>query len=188
MTENHTLRTGSILLLAFVELRNPEPMRTALAALRNTYPDAELIALDTPATQSVRELVPEVDRWVTIPGGIGLGLQYLRHLRRAKLQAVCILYQSAAPHAHLKLELIAAVFGRVRLFQVFEPVPSTLVPIGRLRLWLRIVGKSCLAGAFAFFGGILAACAGIVLSLAGILPCRDRFAGKPRVGERRASD
>jgi hypothetical protein len=175
-----------VVVLAFVELRRPETIRQAAMALHDAYSDAAIVACNTEATRAIEDMVPEVDRWVTLPGGIGMGLSSLRPLKRTKPAAVCIHYQSPAPHAHLKLEMMAAYIGGGTLYQTLDSDPSLLVPLSRTMLWLRVMGKIGLAMGRAVVAGLLTLCAGIVFVVADVF-IRHNQSRVPVIGKRRES-
>jgi len=216
------LATLNAILLAFIDLRNPEPLRQAAQALRSEMPGSQIICVNTPATKVIEEQIAEIDRWITYRGGAASALDLIDELRRLRPAAVCILYRSRKPKAHLKLEILAALIGGRRLYGAFHaahtsqvktcragvplalssvegapagnetagvgtPALQTLMlqAMSRFGLWLRVAGKTLVMLARSAAAGVLAAFAGAVLGLAGLLAQPGERLGKPAAGQPR---
>jgi len=109
----------SCVLLAFIDLRNPEPLRQAAQALQSEMPGSQILCINTPATRVIEGQMAGIDRWITYGEGGANPLLLLEELRKLKPAAVCILYRSRKPKAHLKLEILAALVGGRSLFGAF---------------------------------------------------------------------
>jgi hypothetical protein len=170
-----------ILLLCYIELRNPGPLQAAAQALRAQFPDCEIACVDTPATRAVESEIAGIDRWITYEGG----LEQIRNLRRLHPAALCVLYQTPQAHAHLKLEMLAVMIGAGKLICAFDPAPDQLVADSFSSLWLRIVGKSLLMLLHGGFAAILSLGVGIFLGISDLLVRPGERLGALQAGEKK---
>lgn len=185
VTLNAERLTLNALLLSFIDLRQPEALQQAARALRDKLPAAQLVAINTPETKAIEAQVADIDRWITAGPEVG-GAELLRQLRRLRPAAVCIVYRTEKPEAHLKLEATAALLGgKAQLWGAFAPDHSQLQPLTRGRLWARIVGKVFLLLAKALVAAALAGWVALVLLFAGLLTHPGERLGTPAVGDRR---
>ena len=177
--------TLNALLLSFIDLRKSEGLQQAARALRDKLPAAQLVAINTPETKAIEAQVTGVDRWITAGPEVG-GAELIRQLRQLQPAAVCIVYRTKKPEAHLKLEATAALLGgKAQLWGAFAPDHSQLQPITRGRLWARVVGKLFLLLAKALVAAALAGYVAVVLLFAGLLARPGERLGTPAVGNRR---
>jgi hypothetical protein len=169
-------------LLAFVDLRGSEPLQAAAKALRSYNPGSPVICLDTPETTKIESHAREIDRWLTIGAGAESRLRSLWKLRQLRPEVVCVLYGSDFPHAHLKLELLAALIGGEELLGSFAPNFSRLRRMSRPGLWARIAGKLGLLFVRGGAAAILSLVVGVVLLFAGLLAKPGERLGAPAAG------
>jgi|GEM_PF-5765500 len=170
-----------MVLLAFINLRNLEPLKKAAAALRAEYPGSEVIALNTPETRKVASQVREV-RWLTFGGSKGLALLWELWLLRPAV--VAVQYNSDFPHAHLKLELLAGLLGG-RPLGVFPADYSQLRGMSRAGLFGRITGKLLLLFMRSGAAAVLAVVAGLILLFSDLLAKPGERLGVPAAGKPR---
>jgi hypothetical protein len=159
-------------------------LNRAARALRAQTPNAEIICVNTPETRKIEIHAAEIDRWITHGADTTGAWDLVRKLRSLDSEAVCILYQSEKPKAHLKLELLAALIGCHRpLFGAFTPDHSSLRKMGRMGLCLRVGIKTLVLLGRSAAAGILAITAGAMLCLAGLLTRPGECLGAPAAGE-----
>ncbi|NIM06875.1 MAG: hypothetical protein GTO55_10020, partial [Armatimonadetes bacterium] len=152
------------ILLAFIDLRDPEPLEQAAQGLRAQLPGSEIICINTPETKAIESKVSGVDRWMTYGVDAAGPLDLIEKIRDLQPAAVCILYRTAKAKAHAKLELVAALTGvRVPLFGAFAHAYTKPRRMSRLALHARIKMKILLMLARSTIAAILAAIAGGVL-------------------------
>ncbi len=132
-----------LVLLSYIDLRNPAPLQQAAVALRElagqelrdrpksmgssptldprlSTPRPAIISINTPATKAIETQVTGIDHWLTY-GERGKGIMdVVAELRRLRPAAVCILYNANRPKAHLKLEWLATLIGGRRIYGAFE--------------------------------------------------------------------
>jgi hypothetical protein len=171
-----------VVLLAYIDLRNLEPLKKTAAALGAEYPGAEIICLNNPETRQAESQVREVSRWLTIPGAKGLGL--LWELRLMRPAAVAVQYNADFPHAHLKLELLAALLGG-RPLGAFPADYAGLKVMSRAGLYGRIAGKKLLLFLRCGAAAALAGFAGLVLLFSDLLAKPGERLGAPAAGKPR---
>jgi hypothetical protein len=176
------MSTRPVVLLAFIDLRNLEPLKKIAAALRAEYPGAEVIAINTPETCRVESQAREVGRWLTVTRANSLSL--LWELRLLRPAAVAVQYNADFPYAHLKLELLAALLGG-RPLGAFPADFTKLEPMSRAGLYGRSAGKMLLLFMRCGAAAALAGFAGLVLLFSDLLAKPGERLGAPAAGKPR---
>ncbi|MCJ7750110.1 MAG: hypothetical protein MUQ65_03295 [Armatimonadetes bacterium] len=150
------------LVLTFARRGEEEAIRQAMAALHETAPGADVVAIGTPVSAPILENLG-VDDIIIYGNGRGARSVVREARGRRPAAAAAIVYWGPGFCAHLKLELLALLCRPPRLLRLAPEAPVSA--IGRPRLALSVLGKILAAGALALAGASLCGAAFICLRL-----------------------